>query len=80
MIKLRGMGRGARRGLSPQLFAAALVATTLVAASPVARAYTIASFVSDGCHEKITTDALRAVRAAADRAPPSADACKENRT
>ena len=59
MTKLRGMGRGARRGLSPLLFAAAVVATTLVAAAPAARAYTIASFVSDGCHEKITTDAVR---------------------
>ena len=73
MTKLRGMRRGARRGLSPLLCAAALVATTLSAA-PAARAYTIASLVSDGCHEKIMTDALRAVRLElATAAPLAAD-------
>ena len=73
MTKLRGMRRGARRGLSPLLFAAALVAATLSVA-PAARAYTIASLVSDGCHEKIMTAALRAVRLElATAAPVAAD-------
>src|SRR4051812_9683588 len=41
---------------------ATLCAIVVVAGARGARAYTIASAVSSGCHEKITGDALRAVR------------------
>jgi hypothetical protein len=39
-------------------------------ASPCARAYTVSTFISDGCHELLTDDALRAVRAQAPAAAP----------
>jgi hypothetical protein len=49
-----------RRGAALAL--GALLAGWLVFPSGVAHAYTIASVVTPGCHEQITTDALRAVR------------------
>src|SRR5262245_21519732 len=58
----------------PVLSAIAAMAVLLTAATQPARAYTIASTVTAGCHEKITTEALRAVRQElATAAPLAAD-------
>jgi MYXO-CTERM domain-containing protein len=48
----------------------ALAALTLVGGERAAHGYTIASIVTAGCHEKITTEALRAVRLQSGTAPP----------
>ena len=50
------------RGALTAFAAGALVAGWLTAESKLAQAYTISSAITAGCHEKITTDALRAVR------------------
>jgi hypothetical protein len=49
-----------------------LVAVTLLAGAGRATAYTLASPLTMGCHERITADALRAVRAATGNAAPIA--------
>jgi hypothetical protein len=46
----------------PALTAGALLAWSTIGGSKVAHAYTISSIATTGCHEQITTDALRAVR------------------
>lgn len=51
---------------------AALLSASLALVSNEARAYTIKNELTDGCHEKITTDALRAIRAELSTAPPLA--------
>jgi type II secretory pathway pseudopilin PulG len=56
--------------LSPCLVAAALVITGLGASPHVALAYTIKNELSAGCHEEITTAALRTVRSDGQTAPP----------
>jgi len=50
------------RGALTTLRAGAFLAGWLTAEPRLAHAYTISSAISSGCHEKITTDALRAVR------------------
>ena len=49
---------------------ACLAAVGLVLAARSARAFTIATLVTKGCHEKLTTDALREVRAILSTAAP----------
>jgi type II secretory pathway pseudopilin PulG len=56
--------------LSPCLVAAALLITSLGASPHVALAYTIKNELSAGCHEEITTAALRTVRSDGQTAPP----------
>ena len=56
--------------LSPCLVAAALLITSLGASPHVALAYTIKNELSAGCHEEITTAALRTVRSDGHTAPP----------
>ena len=50
------------RGPLALLTAGAFFAGWLAADPKLAHAYTISSAITAGCHEKITTDALRAVR------------------
>ena len=50
------------RGALTTVTAGALFAGWLTAEPRLAHAYTISSAISSGCHEKLTTDALRAVR------------------
>src|SRR3954465_4601887 len=54
-------GRGSGRAFTT-LCAALAVGCSFTGGARVARAYTIASAVSGGCHERITGDALRVVR------------------
>jgi MYXO-CTERM domain-containing protein len=56
------MSRLGRRGLIPAVSALAFLSEALLAPSGPAHAYTISSAVSVGCHEKMTSAALRAVR------------------
>src|SRR6266496_1463641 len=56
------MGRRGSGGASFRMLCAVVAVGGAVGASRGARAYTIASAVSSGCHERITGDALRAVR------------------
>jgi hypothetical protein len=55
---------------SLRLGVAALLSASLGLVSSEASAYTIKNELTDGCHEKITTDALRAIRAELSTAPP----------
>jgi hypothetical protein len=67
------MSRHRARAIVPAGAGLALFAAFLARTTP-AGAYTIASAISSGCHERITTDALRAVRAQfATAAPIPAD-------
>src|SRR5450432_2044983 len=50
------------RGTLTAFAGGALCAGCLIAEPRLAHAYTISSFISSGCHESITTEALRAVR------------------
>ena len=59
---MRRNKRLARGGLLTVFAAAALFLVWFTARSRLADAYTISSAITAGCHEKITTDALRAVR------------------
>ncbi|HVU52981.1 MAG TPA: hypothetical protein VHL80_20000, partial [Polyangia bacterium] len=59
--------------------AAALAAVAALAAPAAARAYTVSTFVSDGCHEKITDGALRAARAADPDAAPALAISRDDR-
>src|SRR3982751_835636 len=66
-------GRGSGRAFTT-LCAVVAVGGSFTGGARVARAYTIASAVSGGCHERITGDALRAVRQElATAAPLAAD-------
>src|SRR4051812_5011587 len=56
------MSRGVGGGTFAALSAVALAAVSLVVPPRPAHAFTIASPIATGCHEKITTEALRAVR------------------
>ena len=58
------MGRytGGRTSRVPRWLGAGATVVALSTATP-ARAYTVSTFVSDGCHEQITDGALRAARA-----------------
>jgi hypothetical protein len=47
------------------------VAAGVLLAAPPARAYTVSTFVSDGCHEQLTDGALREARAQAPDAAPT---------
>jgi len=68
------MSRLGGRGAVVTASAAVSIVAGLSANSGAARAYTIASAISSGCHERITADALRAVRLElATAAPLAAD-------
>jgi len=68
------MRRGRSRGFLPTLLSIGALGAFFAAGSAPAHAYTIASAISAGCHERITTDALRAVRQQLGTPPPiSAD-------
>jgi hypothetical protein len=56
------MGRRGSGGASFRTFCAVVAVAGAVGAARGARAYTIASAISSGCHERITGEALRAVR------------------
>ena len=55
-------GRGAGATPFTTLCAVLAVAGPLTGGARLAHAYTIASAISSGCHERITGEALRAVR------------------
>jgi hypothetical protein len=61
------VGRSSR---SSRLRAALAAVALALSASRGARAYTVSTFVSDGCHEQLTDDAFRAVRAQQPGAAP----------
>lgn len=64
------MSRGSARAAAQAASGLALFAALSGAGAAPARAYTIASAISSGCHERITADALRAVRAELTTAGP----------
>jgi hypothetical protein len=70
------MGWRASRRTVTTLCAVSLGGAVVAASNPV-RAYTIASAISSGCHERITTDALRAVRQDLTTAAPLAASSNE---
>ena len=54
---------GLKRGGAFTVFTAGAFFVAWLAVGPgLAHAYTISSLITTGCHEQITTDALRAVR------------------
>lgn len=58
------------RRVVPRWLVGALGLAATVATTPRANAFTIESVASEGCHERITSEALRRVRADTEFAPP----------